>query len=143
MLETTANIFTASSREIFFGFEEGSDAEFNSFFTKGTYVPALRYTESILTNTEVQFGLGNLSGAISFMNLLKSRSGMPTVTSITESDILQQWNTELNLEGGMFTTLKRFNSALTIVGGQQFKLLLPVPQSKLVSNVYLTQNPGY
>jgi uncharacterized protein (TIGR02145 family) len=143
MLETSANIFTASSREIFFGFEEGSDAEFNSFFTKGTYVPAMRYTESILTNTEVQFGLGNSSGAVSYLNLLKSRSGMPTVTSITEGDILQQWNTELNQEGGMFITLKRFNSALSIVGGQQFKLLLPVPQSKLTNNPYLTQNPGY
>jgi uncharacterized protein (TIGR02145 family) len=143
MLETSATIFTSSSREIFVGFEEGTNAEFNSFFTKGTYVPAMRYTESILTNIEVQFGLGNMSGAVSFMNLLKSRSGMPTVTSITEGDILQQWNTELDLEGGMFAALKRFNSALTIVGGQQFKLLLPVPQSKMISNVNLTQNPGY
>ena len=46
-------------------------------------------------------------------------------------------------EGSIFSTLKRFGVALSVVQGQPEKLLLPVPLPFIIDNVNLTQNAGY
>ncbi len=135
--------FTESNREIFCGFNKSNNTEFNNFFDKGSYVPAIRYTESYLISAEALFNSGNTANALNYVNALNGRRGNPVLTSLTNDELFQQWNTELMKEGSMFITLKRFDKALSVVQNLPHLLLLPVPLPFIISNVNLTQNPGY
>lgn len=142
-LSPATNNFTEGNVEIFWGFEKGNNTEFNDFFTKGLYVPVLRLTEIYLISIESSFNTGNTMEAISQINVLKMRGGEPDVMSIDVTDILQQWDTELELEGSTFITLKRFDSAMDELQIQGYQLVLPIPLVVLNNNPNLTQNPGY
>ncbi len=135
--------FTSAGSEIFWGFEKSNNTLFNAFFDKGSFVPVIRYTESILVSAEALYNTGNQTSALNYINMLINRRGLPFLTSLTSDQLFQQWNTELAKEGSMFLTLKRFGKALPIVQGLQYKFLLPVPMFFIMSNVNLTQNAGY
>jgi hypothetical protein len=135
--------FTSASSEILWGFEKRNNTVFNTFFDKGSFVPVIRYTESFLVEAEALFRSGDTQGSINYINMLNSRRGLPTITSLSSDALFQHWNTELVKEGNMFSTLKRFGKALPIVQDYPHKLLLPVPMPFIISNVYLTQNAGY
>ena len=134
--------FTSGSTEIFLGFEKRNNIEFNTFFDKGSFVPVIRYTESFLIEAEALFSTGNTPGAINYVNMLNSRRGLPTVSSLTSDALFQHWNTELVKEGNMFIVLKRYGKALNLVQSPH-RLVLPVPQIFINNNPNLTQNPGY
>ena len=135
--------FSSTNIEIFWGFEKSSDPVFSSFFTKGSYVPAIRYTESYLVSAEALHNSGNTVSALNYINALNVRRGKPNVTTLTNDDIFLIWRRELIKEGNIFITLKRFDKALTVVQNFPHKLLLPVPLTFIISNPNLTQNPGY
>jgi hypothetical protein len=141
-LSSNPDNFTSASTEIFWGFEKRNNSQFNDFFTKGSYVPVIRYTESFLIAAEASFNTGNTASAINYINTLNNRRGNPSITSLTNDELFQHWKTELLKEGNMFITLKRFGKAISVVE-MQHKLVLPVPMSFIISNVNLTQNPGY
>jgi len=134
--------FITSSPEIICGFEKRNNTEFNTFFDKGSFVPIIRLTESYLISAESLLNTGNQASALNYINMLISRRGLPMVISLTSDELFQQWNIELAKEGNMFITLKRFGKALSLVQSPH-KLVLPVPMSFIISNVNLTQNPGY
>ncbi len=135
--------FSEGNIEIFWGFNKSDNTEFNIFFDKGSYVPGIRYTESYLISAEALFKTGNTTNALNYINALNTRRGNPGISSLSNDELFQQWNTELLKEGIMFITLKRFNKALSVVQNFPHKLLLPVPLQFIISNVNLTQNPGY
>lgn len=142
-LENGTNSFTVSDREIIWGFEKTNNNEFNSFFSKGSYVPVLRLTEIYLILSESLIQSGKQTEAVSYVNQLNFRNGKNNVTSITPNEISQLWNTELTLEGGIFITKRRFNKAFALVQNDPKRILLPVPMSILIKNPNLTQNIGY
>ena len=135
--------FSEGNTEIFWGFNKSNNTEFNNFFDKGSYVPVIRYTESYLISAEALFKTGNTANALNYINALNARRGNPILTSLTNDELFLQWNTELMKEGSEFITLKRFDKALSVVQNYPHKLLLPVPLHFIISNVNLTQNPGY
>ena len=135
--------FTSMNTEIFWGFEKSDNTEFNTFFTKGTYVPAMRYTEAYLVAAEALYNLGNTGSAVSYINALRVRRDIPPEMALTINEIFQFWISEMAKEGNMFSTLKRFDNALSIVQGMPHKLVLPLPQAIINFNPYLTQNIGY
>ena len=140
--------FKSSSMETILGFERGSDIWFNNFFTKGDFVPVIRFTEILLLRAESLVQLGQTSDALVIINQLRERrSATPLVGSQTvaelKQEILNNWETELANEGGWFYTLKRFGEATNKLQLQQYNLVLPIPMNALESNPYLTQNPGY
>jgi hypothetical protein len=135
--------FSESNTEIIWGFEKTYDNEFNTIFTKGSYIPVLRLTEICLIISEALCQKGNSSEAISYINLLNSRSDNQPVVSITTDEILPYWNSEMSLEGSRFITLRRFNKALEVVQNNPRNILLPIPLAVLIRNPYLTQNIGY
>jgi len=142
-LSADTNNFTSTNIEIFWGFDKSTATEFSVFFTKGSYVPAIRYTESILVSAEANFNLANTASALNRINMLLARRGLSALPSLTNDDIYQQWKIELIKEGSMFITLKRYNKATTVLGIPDYKLVLPLPQSVLNGNPNLFQNPGY
>jgi uncharacterized protein (TIGR02145 family) len=143
MLSANTTNFMEGNPEIFWGFEETGNSEFNSFFTKGTYVPGIRYTETFLIASESSFNLQNSTVALQYTNILKNRRGDPTISTIDATKIMQQWNIELEFEGSMFCTLKRFDAALNTLQIKEYQLLLPIPQTAIINNPNLIQNTGY
>ncbi|HUX59607.1 MAG TPA: RagB/SusD family nutrient uptake outer membrane protein [Bacteroidales bacterium] len=147
-LSIDTNNFTSTNSEIFWGFDKGSNTEFNDFFTKGYFVPVIRLTETYLSSAESKANVGDLASALALVNQLNMRRGEPdtpfySTTSEALEDIFQHWKTELVKEGSMFITLKRFNKAITDLQIADFKLLLPIPHPVLNINPNLYQNPGY
>lgn len=140
--------FTSANSEIIWGFDKSSGTEFTTFFTKGIYVPAFRFTETCLVMAHCRTELGDLAGALSYYNMLLVRRGLATLPSLgTQNNardlIYNQWRTELFYEGNIFITMKRFGKATTALGIPDFKLLLPVPSSVLNANPNVVQNTGY
>ncbi len=144
LVASVADAFISVSSETILGFEKGDFSDFNTFFTKGNYVPFIRYTEVLLLRAESLFRLGNISEAEVIINQLKERrSETPLADPLSTEELLSNWETELAIEGTWFLTLKRFGQAIDKLQIQQYNLLLPIPFSAMISNPYLTQNPGY
>lgn len=143
-----ADAFSSNSTETILGFDKGNYTEFNSFFIKGNHVPILRYTEIISLYAEAQTQLGNLSLATNFLNELKLRrnevllDNSQTVDQLKE-ELINSWEIELTNEGGWFFTLKRFGVALNRLSISPCNLLLPIPQSVIINNPSMWQNPCY
>ena len=111
-----------------------------------------RLGEMYLIRAEAAFRLGNTGQALSDINRLRQRAGVPALSSVTEADILNERLFELAGEAKRRQDLIRFQ-----IGGvnqftrayfekpatDAFRTFYPLPQSQLDSNPNLTQNPGY
>jgi hypothetical protein len=56
------------------------------------------------------------------------------------------WKTELHHEGQRFAKVVKWGTAMEAVGSKGYKnynSLMPIPQTLLVNNPNITQNPGY
>ncbi len=142
-LDATVDNITSSSTEVYWGFDKGDNEEFNTFFTKGSFVPVIRYTETILIAAEALYNLGQQMEAISYINMLKNRRSEAEIMSIDNDVISNQWEVELTQEGCIFNTLKRYSKATSELSIEDYRLILPIPQLVLETYPSMTQNPGY
>ncbi|WP_298733582.1 RagB/SusD family nutrient uptake outer membrane protein [uncultured Chitinophaga sp.] len=126
--------------------------------TPGTeYLAVLRLSEQLLIRAEARAQQGNLTGAQTDLDAVRTRAGLPAVTATTKeallAAILHERQVEFFLEWGhRWFDLKRSgkaNEVMSVVTPQKGGvwntnwLLLPVPQAELLINRNLTQNPGY
>ena len=147
-LSVSTTNFTADNPEVMWGFDQTGDAQFSDFFTKGNHVPVFRLTEAYLIAAEAEFALGFSADVKDFIDQLRSRAGNPGLaTGLSQSElsekIFEQWQSEMDLEGSSFLTLRRFFKAETELSIQDFQLLLPIPFEVIDNSQALTQNPGY
>jgi hypothetical protein len=127
----------------------------------------LRLADIILLAAEANNQLGNTSDAITELNLIRTRAGLPNTTATTKSDlamaILNERQMELVFECTRWNDLLRAdaNGTINIVDlmAQQFdshgnnlnynmapdkhQYIFPIPQQDLQLNKNLKQNPGY
>lgn len=148
-LAVSTSSFSQDNSEILWGFSNTGNTEFNSFFQKGSYIPAARYTETLLIHAEANLEAASLSDAITTLNQVHQRTGTTllvlasTTQDAARSAILAAWETELPQEGEIFSALIRFGVAESRLGIPTFRKLLPIPQSVIDTNENLFQNPGY
>lgn len=148
-LAVSTSSFSQDNSEILWGFSNTGNTEFNSFFQKGSYIPAARYTETLLIHAEANLEAASLSDAITTLNQVHQRTGTTllvlasTTQDAARSAILAAWETELPQEGEIFSALIRFGVAESRLGIPTFRKLLPIPQSVIDANENLFQNPGY
>lgn len=116
----------------------------------------LRYADVLLMKVEaIMAGATSTTDAtaLSAFNAIRTRAGMPTVTTITKTDLLKERRVEFAFENQRLYDLVRFGVADAVLGAfsktteanynyKSTALLLPIPQREI--NLYgLTQNPGY
>ena len=147
-LSASTTNFMADNTEVIWGFDQTGDVQFSGFFTKGTHVPVFRLTEAYLVAAEAEFALGFSADVKGFIDPLRLRAGYPDMAtglppSVLSERIFEQWQSEMNLEGSSFLTLRRFFKAETELSIQDFQLLLPIPFEVIDNSAVLTQNPGY
>ena len=56
---------------------------------------------------------------------------------------IQEWQAQRYVTYGYWAMLKRTSKALEITGCKEYELLLPIPNSEILRNRNITQNPGY
>jgi hypothetical protein len=117
----------------------------------------LRYADVLLMQVEaIMAGSASTSDAtaVTAFNLIRTRAGMPVVTSVSKDNLVKERRIEFAFENQRLYDLVRFGVADAVMGAFSLKgepdftysstaLLLPVPQREI--NLYdkLTQNPGY
>lgn len=121
------------------------------------YLAVFRLSEQLLIRAEARAQQGNLSGAQTDLDAIRTRAGLPAATATTKeallTAILHERQVEFFLEWGhRWFDLKRSgkaNDIMSVVTPQKGGvwnadwLLLPVPQTELLANGNLSQNPGY
>lgn len=122
----------------------------------------LRYADILLLKAEANVQSGDLTGAASLVNQVRTRVGLAPVSIANADDginkILLERKMELSFEGHRWFDLKRTGKAIAILSQQkdgkgvvlpyaanlnQDRLLWPIPQAQMDKNQNLTQNQGY
>lgn len=118
------------------------------------YTTILRLAELYLVRSESRARQGNLTGALSDLNTIRSRAGLSPVTAIQLPDILTLIQKERQAEffaefADRWLDLKRTGQINSVVGpikGSDWSntdQLYPVPHQEIIRNPFLDQNDGY
>lgn len=121
--------------------------------TSVEYSIVFRLAEQYLIRAEARVKQGDLSGAQSDLNKIRNTAGLPNTPATTANDILTDIMQQRRLEffteyGHRFFDLKRTATAdgvlhATKPGWNTTDNLWPIPETELLSNPNMTQNPGY
>jgi hypothetical protein len=117
------------------------------------YSMYLRLSEQYLIRAEARAQQNKLSEAAADLNLIRNRATLPNVTAATQSDLLTAIHNERRFEffaesGHRFFDLKRTRTIDTVMLQAKSlwrtgSALFPIPQSEILLNPNLSQNPGY
>lgn len=123
--------------------------------TGNEYTVAIRLAELYLIRAEARAQQGNVSGAKADLDLVRTRAGLTGVSAaLTQAQMLTAVEQERKVElfgewGHRWLDLKRTNRVDAVMGAlrpatwKSTAALFPVPQSQILLNASLTQNPGY
>jgi starch-binding outer membrane protein, SusD/RagB family len=120
----------------------------------------LRLADILLLKAEALNETGDLAGAATLVNQIRSRVSLPVTNSSDQASmrlaIEKERRLELAFEGIRWFDLKRTGRAIDVINSvtnfgnmtktyqlDQNRLLWPIPQAELDKNTKLVQNPGY
>lgn len=129
----------------------------------GTYtapqesIVLFRLAEQYLIRAEARAEQNNLTGALTDLNVIRARAGLPASTAVSQTDVLaaiqRERRVELFLENGhRFFDLRRtgtLDALLNVVAPQKggtwasYKEWWPIPVTDIQNDTHLTQTPGY
>lgn len=118
------------------------------------YNVVLRLAEQYLIRAEARAQQNNLSGAKADIDMVRARAGLGGVSAtLDQGQMLAAIEQERKVEffgewGHRWLDLKRTNRANAVISSlkptwKSTSVLFPVPQSQILANPSLTQNPGY
>lgn len=121
---------------------------------KSEYNVVLRLAEMYLIRAEARAHQGNLAGAQTDLNTIRTRAGVGNAVAADKAAVLAAVEKERQTEffcewGHRWCDLKRTGRADAVLGirkaptWQATDALFPVPQNEILLNPQLTQNPGY
>jgi hypothetical protein len=115
-----------------------------------------RLADAYMMAAEAELQTGDVADAITNVNLIKARAGLPPVTTLTLDDLLAERGREFAWEGWRRNDLIRFEVATgthyytgaRVPGKAQdaadnHTFLFPIPQVQINTNPLLKQNTGY
>jgi hypothetical protein len=110
----------------------------------------LKYSDLLLIHAEAAFNLGNISEALTQVNIIRNRAGLPSLTSMTIDELYNERRWEMAMEHDRWFDIIRTGkaSAAMLVVGKNFIVgtheLFPIPSDQIIaSGGRLSQNPGY
>ncbi|QKG57598.1 RagB/SusD family nutrient uptake outer membrane protein [Hymenobacter sp. BRD128] len=114
-------------------------------------IKLMRLAELYLTRAEANFRAGTTVGAtpLADINTIRTRAGLPLLTTLTLDAILKERRLELAFEGFRLGDLKRNQESAfdpltnTTYAWNSPKLIFPIPLREINANPNLVQNAGY
>lgn len=113
----------------------------------------IRYADVLLMYAEALNENGKTIDALTNLNLIRVRAGVPTYTGLSQSDIREkiylERRLEFYMEGQRWFDLVRTGRALTVMapfGMKDYMTVFPIPQTQIDiigDPAILSQNPGY
>jgi hypothetical protein len=151
-LRMTDWIGTSTSRGVTYSFPYKYKTKASTPVTE--FYVVLRLAEQYLIRAEARAHQGNIEGALSDIDLLRSRAGLMNLTTNTTDSVLSAIQHERQVElfcewGQRWGDLKRTGLADVILGErkkpnwQSSDSLYPLPANEILRNPVLMQNPGY
>ncbi len=119
------------------------------------YLVVLRASEQYLIRAEAKVHLGDIQGAITDLNIIRTRAGLSELSDeLDKESCLEALYHERRVElfgewAKRFIDLKRTGRLNTVMGEYKATWIngvserLPIPLSELIYNTNLTQNEGY
>lgn len=116
--------------------------------TKPKNIRIMRYAEILLMNAEAAVNLSQPGTALTDVNMIRNRAGLPSLGSVTINDVWRERRLELAMEQDRFFDLVRTGRAPAVLGSRGFVAgkneVFPIPQAEIdLSGGKLIQNPGY
>ncbi|GAC1597802.1 MAG: hypothetical protein NVS3B19_20030 [Ginsengibacter sp.] len=122
--------------------------------TMTEYLMVLRLAEQYLIRAEARIQQNNINGSRGDLNIIRNRAGLANTTASDKPSLLASiWHekqVELFTEWGhRWFDLKRTSQVNTIMGNLKpatwhaYDTLYPIPQSQILSDPNISQNPGY
>jgi hypothetical protein len=109
--------------------------------------PLFRLAEMYLTKGEAAFRQGKTAEALTAINMVRERAGMPAFTTLTLKEIYDERGREMFAEASRRTDMIRFGTFNDPWWEKQpsepFRALFPIPLQQINANPNLLQNPGY
>lgn len=112
-----------------------------------------RLSELYFIRAEASLNLNDNAQALADVNLIRTRAGIPALTSITMDALLKEKRLEFVGENKYFFDLMRNHRGVVRNQGcisqncsmayPSQKFVLPIPASSIYVNSYMQQNPGY
>jgi hypothetical protein len=135
---------TGDVRKTFFALSGGNNYTRKHLDRYGN-VPIVRLAEMYLTRAEANFRNSTAVGAtpLSDINLIRTRAGLPVLTTLTLDAITKERYLELAFEGHNLHEAKRLQKPVGLLSWNSPKLILPIPQREIDVNKSLVQNAGY
>jgi hypothetical protein len=114
-------------------------------------IKLMRVDEMLLTRAEANLRAGTTTGAtpLADINAIRTRAGLPALTTVTLAQILKERRLELAFEGFRLADLKRNQEATvdpltgTTIPWNSPRLVFPIPFREINANSNLKQNDGY
>ncbi len=135
---------TGDVRKTFFALSGGNNYTRKHLDRFGN-VPIIRLAEMYLTRAEANFRNGTAVGdaPLNDVNRIRTRAGLPALTSLTLDAITKERYLELAFEGHNLHEAKRLQKPVGALAWNSPKLILPIPQREVDVNKSLVQNEGY
>lgn len=124
--------------------------------------PIYRFSDALLLLSECLVNQGKYGETLPYINQVRNRAGLPSLTSVTAEDVANERKHELAFENHRWYDLLRTGKALEVMREhavyiknfdpelpdrtyniKQEYLLYPIPYRELQINTELEQNPGY
>lgn len=109
-------------------------------------IKIIRYADIILIASEAAFQTGNPTKATTYLNMIRSRAGLPNITA-TLAAIKNERRFEFAMEFERFYDLVRWGDAITVLAAKGYaerNKYFPIPQEAIdKSQGVLIQNPNY
>lgn len=109
--------------------------------------PLIRLGEIFLIKGEAAFRQGKTAVALTAINRVRTRAGMPAYTTITLDELFNERGREMFAEANRRTDMIRFGKWnqpwWEKPASQPFRALFPIPTNQINANPALKQNPGY
>lgn len=107
----------------------------------------IRYAEILMMKAEANFRLGFAANALIYVNEIRNRAGLPSLTTLTLENLDTEWKHEFVFEGLRRTTNIRFGTFFQPWWEKgvtpAYRGVYPIPQTVLDLNPNLKQNPNY
>lgn len=143
----TVNLRSAGETEGIRAIKYAPNPNTTDQFTAGNDFYQYRISDVYLMRAEAKFRTGDIGGALSDVNAIRTKRNVAPKISLTLEDIYNERGFELYWEGKRREDMIRFNTFTNAYSEKpvtpDFVKLFPIPQSALDVNPNLIQNTGY